>query len=269
MSDDQWYERERSEAQQPGWARGMTREAPADEQSIASRYLELAKGISIAHRQMIGAAVAVLVLLGGCTWIYQAFIDTDPQAAVIGSRRWERQIEIEQFRTIRDRDWSGSEPADAREYDRRREVHHYDQVPYSCTKTRTVTSYDSNGRSTSRTETYTDTCYRSDPVYRTRIYYEVDRWVTGRWVTSQGSEIAPFWPALPTTLNTVAVLGNEREGNETKERYEVEVECSKCDPDSWVEVSLSEWRSMKPATPVIAKVTARGTVRDVIHQETP
>lgn len=220
---------------------------------------DLKRGLAI----YTAIAAAVFVLIGGGFWVYQTFIDTDPVPAVVTSRDWERQIEIEQFKTIQDRDWRGQEPDDARIYDEKREIHHWEQ---ELSHYRTVTeSYSCGSYDRPQTcyRTRQEPVYVSVPVYRTRLYYEVDRWVTHRWVVSQGRELQPVWPALPDTLNPVAALGNERKGDDTKERYTIHVKCGRCDDGSKVNVPLSEWDDFTIAREVTALVTARGTVKDI------
>lgn len=208
---------------------------------------------STKYNVRVGAlTLSVVSVLGGCgTWVYQAFIDTDPQSATVASRDWERQIEIEMFKTVQERDWRGQEPDDARVYDERREVHHTDS--YECG------GYETNSEGEWVYES--DTCYRD--VYQTRLYYEVDRWREHRWIVSHGVELAPAWPPLPDTLDGSAVLGHERRGDETRERYTIHVRCGECDDGSKVNVSLAEWDDFTVNREVIALVTARGIVKDI------
>ena len=97
------------------------------------------------------------------------------------------------------------------------------------TKTRQVPSYETyyedlgNGnaeqrmRTTYRTETYTDTetrpVYRKEPVYDTRYYYYIDRYVYERSVDTGGGEDEPYW-------GDVNLEAKEREGKR-KEKYTI------------------------------------------------
>lgn len=196
---------------------------------------------------------AIVLLLAGCgTWVFQTYIDTDPRDAVVSGKTWERQIEIEMFKTVSENDWEGSEPSDARVYDSRREVHHHDT--WECGGY--TMDYDGNFKYQSRT------C--SEPVYRQKLYYQVDRWREQRWIVALGSELAPSWPPLPDTLDPTDVLGHERQGPGTSERYTIFVDCSKCDDGSKVNVSLAEWENTyKVGDKVIALVTHQGAVKDI------
>lgn len=148
---------------------------------------------------------------------------------------WERNIEIEEYKTVNESDWYL--PTGGRLQYTNREIHHYEdvfdhyeirtrQVPkerYVRTET-VVTGYRDLGNgyfeeiTSSRdvyetyyeTETYQEAVYRSEPVYRTKYYYEIDKWLYGRTVTSKANDKNPQWPEL--NLNP-----KEREGsrNET------------------------------------------------------
>jgi hypothetical protein len=204
---------------------------------------------------IIGIVIAFCVII----WFFWfMFFRTVEHDASIGQMRWERQIEIEQFRTIQDRDWRGQEPDDARIYDERREIHHYDRVLdhyrpefYNCgTYDKPQTCYRQVA------------VYRDEPVYRTRYYYEVDRWVTDYWVTAKSVELQPFWPELPDGLDTRKILGNRRQGDAKKQHYEMDVHCHECDP-SVIELNHNSWNDYKPGQKVIAYVTVTGHVRGV------
>lgn len=207
--------------------------------------------------RVIGYGLGFIVLLMIILGIWFVFFNTKEVGASIGQMRWERQIEIEQYRTIEARDWRGSEPNDARIYDERSEIHHYDRrlshyntVSYSC-----------GTMDNPRTCTREEPVYVSVPVYRTRLYYKVDRWVTDSWVVAKGTEIHPHWPALPAALDDTDILGNKREGDARKQHYEMDVICD-CDP-STIELNHKSWADYRPGQKVIAYVTVTGRVRGV------
>lgn len=208
---------------------------------------------------VLGALVIVFTLIW-TIWFF--FFRTVEKDASIGQMRWERQIEIEQFRTIKDRDWAGQEPDDARVYDTRSEIHHYDRV---LSHYRTVTYTYSCGTSEQPrtcTGTRSEPVYVDVPVYRSRLYYKVDRWVTDEWIVAKSVELQPYWPDLPPGLNPKNVLGNRRQGNGKRQHYEMDVHCSDCDP-SIIELNHNSWNTYKPGQKVIAYVTVTGHVRGV------
>jgi hypothetical protein len=139
---------------------------------------------------------------------------------------WENIIQIEECKTFREDDWylpNGAVLAYTKE-----EIRSYDSVLdhyESVTKTRQVqdgghyeTSYTDNGDGTFTehstyvtdytTEYYTvdEPVYVQVPVYDTKYYYDIDRWVETRTVTAIGTDKEPYWPE--------PVLGaNERLGS--------------------------------------------------------
>lgn len=153
------------------------------------------------------------------------------QTISVTSHEWEKQISIEQLNTYEES--SFNLPVGARVHDTRWEIESYVQVlDHYETKTRTVTDYVQTGSHTetdyvdlgngyaeavtrtvpdyeyvSRTETYEDPVYRSEPIYGTKYYYEIDRWEHSRYVNSKGGGIDDYWPEVTLTSE------KEREGN--------------------------------------------------------
>lgn len=130
---------------------------------------------------------------------------------------WMRNIYIQEEQTFKENGWSV--PANARVYNTTQEIKsyvsildHYETVPEI--KTRQVLDhydteyyYRDNGNGTFteisnqvpvyRTETYTDyvekPVYRDEPVYATKYYYEIDRWMVINTITSSGNDKNPYW----------------------------------------------------------------------------
>lgn len=152
---------------------------------------------------------------------------------------WRREIDIETNTLVEDSDWSVPEDAVEVLYTQR-EVHHYNHVidhymTITEQKSRQVfDGYDitytyrdlGNGFAEQvehqtpryRTEYYTEThqepVYRDDPVYRTKYYYTIWRYVYDYTVTTSGTrETDPFW-------GEYVFVGDQREGNR-REYYEL------------------------------------------------
>lgn len=176
-------------------------------------------------------------------------------SATVTLREWERTIAIEQRSAVRGEGWSA--PAGARVTRHqtrvrgtRQVIDHYDTR--SRTKTERVkTGTESytcgkqnlgNGRfrdktctrdvysSRTRTETYREPVYRSEPVMDTWYTYEEDRWSVAR--TVRAAEGDPTWP-------TFTLAADEREGRRA-ERYQVRFDGSdertytwQCDQATW------------------------------------
>ncbi len=149
--------------------------------------------------------------------------------AEVRTAGWAREIDIEAYRTVQESDWSV--PSGGRAYSQKQEVHHYVQVlDHYETRSRQVaeqvydgedthTSYSDNGdgtfteetwttpryRTEYRTEYYNEPIYRNDPVFATKYYYEIERWLPDREEKSSGADIEPYWPEY-------TLADNERTG---------------------------------------------------------
>ncbi len=143
---------------------------------------------------------------------------------------WERSIVVEEYRTMHESDWHV--PPGGRITSTRSEIHHYDPVLdhyETVTKTRTVVTGSheevvgirdlGNGGFEEITtvvidteeETYTELepQYVDVPVYQTKYYYDIERWVYDHTVTANGRDKEPYWPEVNLTQS-------QRESNYTE-----------------------------------------------------
>ena len=176
----------------------------------------------------------------------------------ISSKEWQRSVDIQEYRTLQEDGWSL--PSDGRLIRTAREIQSYkDVLDHYETRTRQVpesvfdgyetrTSYSDNGNGTYtetttqvpvyrteyRTESYEEPIYRKEPVYGTRYYYEVDRWVFDRTETSSGGDDEPYWP-------DPALDSNERESS-TYEDYILNVTIPKNEKTYPYSTTLEEWK---------------------------
>lgn len=132
---------------------------------------------------------------------------------VLSSIQWTHSQNIEEYRTINESDWSL--PSGGRLLFTQQEISGYEEVlDHYETRTREVSEqvldgYDTvvtgtrdmgNGyfeeitsqvpryRTEYHTETYEEPVYRSEPIYSTKYYYEIDKWVFDRTITSSGTD---------------------------------------------------------------------------------
>ncbi|MGI5843521.1 MAG: hypothetical protein ACOX9B_05000 [Candidatus Xenobium sp.] len=135
--------------------------------------------------------------------------------------RWKRTISIEKEVTVREEAWADELPAGARELSRSQEVRSHRQVQIgSETRTRMVSrevqagtervcvgSRDlGNGyfedvyenrpiyRTVYEEETYQEPIYKKEPVYDTRVTYDIDRWQEVRKAEAEAEGTNPEWP---------------------------------------------------------------------------
>lgn len=188
--------------------------------------------------------VVVLVLVGlvaGGRSFYVNYIATHTVELTVQNLSWERQVEVEAYRTLLFEDWDV--PSDGRTIGSRQEIRSYKQVldhykewdetVYDSKKTGTkeveyvcgsTTVNKGNGtfekvdkKCKKNEDVYTkvprkvhhkDAVYRDDPVYDTKYTYEVDRWVTDRFDSASGTT-GPYWPE-PHLNGSKQRVGDER-----------------------------------------------------------
>lgn len=139
------------------------------------------------------------------------------EVSTVSGFSWDRCITVEELKTFDENGWSL--PSGARLQYSREELYGYESVlDHYETKTRqcsrqvsdgfdTYTTYQDNGNGTFsevtnsipkyRTEYYTETyqepVYRDEPVYKTKYYYEIDRWTPVDYYKSNGQDKSPYW----------------------------------------------------------------------------
>lgn len=169
---------------------------------------------------------------------------------------WERNIEIEQYANVDESDWTL--PDDANLHSKALEIHHYDHVvdhyeEVEVERSREVLDgYETHTRTVDlgngyfeeetyetpryRTEYYTETesrpVYRDDPVYATKYYYDIWRWIPERTVSTSGNDHNAYWGELNLS-------DDEREGTHD-EKYTVTF-TGKKDKTYTYEIPEDEW----------------------------
>ncbi len=163
----------------------------------------------------LGSIAVVLILA------LAAMLRTHTEPLTIVSAPWQRTIDVEVYKTVRESDWSV--PAGGRERHSEQRVHHHDRVLVRYeTRTRTVRVQTGNRTERyskgvrnkgngfyeeefgerqvpiygSRTETYQEPIYRDEPRYRTWYDYDIERWVRARTERSGGSSPPAAWPSV-------------------------------------------------------------------------
>lgn len=219
--------------------------------------------------------ILVPLILGALLLAFSVFRTTEETADIL-RLRWERTVQIEEFRTLRQEGWDP--PADARVLSSETRLKNWDNVLVGYeTKnrpaTRTVrTGTESYGcgtrdlgngffedqtctRDVYGTETYTETyqepVYERVPRYDDWEVYEVDRWVPARRVVASGDDASPRWP--------VPVLGPRERAGARHGEYVVTYENpSKAGERLTSKMSDSEWASAARGGRLIAKVNYWG-----------
>jgi hypothetical protein len=184
-------------------------------------------------------------------------------SAEVTAKTWGRVISVEAYRTVEESDWSV--PDGGRVTEERREVHHYDQVldHYETVEVQrsrevqdgydTHTEYVDNGDGTFTERTYETPRYVTEyyteeeerpvyvnvPDYRTKYYYEIERWLPDHTLETSGNSEEPYWDDTP-------LKENEREsgraasykitfGTDKNKSYVTEV-----DEDTWRSLNIGD-----------------------------
>ena len=162
------------------------------------------------------------------------------------SFQWERNIEIEKYQNVNESDWAM--PSKANLHYTKEEIHHYDKVidhyeTITEIKTRQVPSGSHQEVTGTRdlgngyfeditttvtdytTESYTETSkvpvYKDVPVYQTKYYYDIDKWLYERTVTTKGNDKNYYWGSLNLVNknNKLETLGNEKESRRIEKYF--------------------------------------------------
>jgi hypothetical protein len=147
-------------------------------------------------------------------FIILAQFTSDVEVIVTGFK-WDRTYELEEYKRVIEEGWEL--PNDAEKLDSYRAIHHYDQIPDGTeTKTRTVQKqvgteqvkvgqkdlgngyfedvYEERPVYQDVEETYQETKYRQEPVYKTKYKYAVFRWKDAGLLKASDSKKPAYWP---------------------------------------------------------------------------
>lgn len=209
----------------------------------------------VRHKKKLIIGLVLLFLI----WL---FVPITRTAEVTGFE-WERSIAIQEYRNVDESDWSL--PQNANLHRTAQEVKSHRQVlDHYETRTRQVAKqvpdgYDTdyrdlgNGqfeeiktpryRTEYETETYQEPVYRNEPVYATKYYYDIDKWVDAGSSRSSGCDHEPYWRETgnpPASSNPR--LGDRRDGKRTEE-YCAVIKTAKGGEER-KKYSLTEWKKL-------------------------
>lgn len=211
--------------------------------------------------------LAIILAISGIVYL---FIPKEKELTV-QSFSWVRNIEIERYQTVNENDWVL--PTNARLHYTRSEIHSYQNViDHYETKTREVAKqrvagYEEyvtghrdlgNGYfeeiTSSRpvyetyyeTETYSEPVYRKEPIYKTKYYYEIDKWLYERTVTTRDNNQDPCW-------GKENLKSDERVSNK-KQSYFING-IDKKEKVHTIELSYDDWGSLNIGQKVKLKIS--------------
>ena len=183
----------------------------------------------------------------------------------IVSTNWERSVEVQIYTEFEENGWDL--PQGAYNVTSREEIYGHEKVlDHYETRTRQVAEqvldgYDTNityndlgngrfeqienqvprYRTEYRTETYEEPIYRDEPVYATRYYYLIMRWVTDHYETTSGENDEPYFADVPVSSTC-------REGMKTEAYWIVDTK-----GDTYT-VDYNIWKDLEAGQKINAKV---------------
>lgn len=183
---------------------------------------------------------------------------------------WSRSIDIERYQTVQESDWSL--PSEARLRYTAEEIHHYNQVlDHYDTKTRQVAKQRISGYETYTTtkdlgngyfeeetherpvyetyyedEEYQEPVYKDVPVYQTKYYYDIDKWLYERSVKTSGSDKSPYWGDV--------LLNDDERISRKSSTYKVTGTVKKGKKKSYT-LTYDEWKTLEIGQTVKLKVS--------------
>ena len=217
--------------------------------------------------------LVIAVSIGALAWLLRPKADT----LVVTGVGWERSISIEKVKIVEEDGWSL--PSGARLKTSRQELYGYERVldhyeTVTEVKTRQVLDHYEeyvsgyrdlgNGyaeeitskRPVYKTETYTDTSrkpvYRNAPVYKTKYYYEVEKWEFERSVDTKGNDHEPYF-------GEYRLKSGERKGEETSTYYIIAVNSK--GREKRYTLSYSDWTNVNEGETLSVVVHIFGKIK--------
>lgn len=226
---------------------------------------------------ILGIILAMLVAIGGLYFLFK------PRTSIaeITDKMWSRSVEIEAYKTIQESGWSI--PSGGRLQYQQEEIYTYTSVlDHYETVSEVVyeqvldgydeqVSYEDNGNGTfsevttripryrteSHMETHQEPVYKQVPVYQTKYYYDIDKWVYDHEEIADGHTDTPHDPEYE--------LGDKERDGSKSEVYKLYM-LTKKEKKYQYALSEEEWAQYKIGDEVII-TTSAGFVTDVKKSE--
>lgn len=197
----------------------------------------------------IGLIVGGVALFLGVL-IFVLFFWKKETTVEVKSLAWNRTIEVEVFKEVKDSAWCDQMPKGTRGVTKKKEKRSTKQIKdgETCVKKRK-----DNRDGTFKEVKECKPKYRDEPVYGQKCYFKVDKWVTARTKKASGSGKSPepSWPEV-TLSKTGKCKGCEREGTR-RETYSIEL----VDPEGEsydCDIERSQWDGAEPGAKWKAEV---------------
>jgi hypothetical protein len=193
---------------------------------------------------IVAAVVALIVVF--LAWKRDASFE-------VAGHEWKREIDIEQFGTVKESDWCDRMPRRAKETRRYRAVRKHEKVKVGedC-KVKKVDKGDGTFKQVKKCTPK----YDNKPIEDDKCDFMVDKWKVFKTETASGSSLtpAPQWPAVDTGAACTRP-GCKRAGPK-RESYTVKLRGA--DGSDECELSQSRWSSLSVGKKVKAEVRMMG-----------
>jgi len=224
----------------------------------------------------IAGLSGVILIIAGLIFLYFKTSDTPLTLTQVS---WERQIQIEKYKTVTEEDWKV--PTGGRVISSRQKEHHKEKVQvgwdegtrpervktgtetkkYNCRNVDKKNGFfeevcDEKEVDVYETKDipYKDPVYEDKPVYKTWYTYEIERWVPERTVQRSGSNQDPQWP-------DTKLFDKERAGRRSQ-TYTAFFKAND-GKEYKLEMDLSRWQKLAKDRLYIGKINAFGVLRDI------
>lgn len=236
-------------------------------------------------KKYIFAGIVIIAVIIGLVLL----ITPKERILTVESFSWKRIMYIDEYKTVSESDWQMPSEgrlrytrSEIRSYEHKltgyktetytqQEIDHYEQyvsgyrdlgngyfqeimssrpVYKSVTKTREVPQY-------------TDV-----PIYDTKYYYYIDKWVSDHTVTTSGADKNPYWGQEPPPSSTPPAIGDERVSSRTEHYYFVGTIVDSDKSQNYA-ISYADWIRLQDGDTVRCNVYITGKVEllDIITEE--
>ena len=242
-------------------------ETITDSSSSTSERFNQAQNFINSNLHIFLAVVASLAFLVGLVFL----LIPKEHELTVQELSWEYNINIERYQTVQESDWylpsgarllstrleiSGYEPVLDHYETRTHQVSHQEIVGYEEYVSgyrdlgngyaEEIISYQPIYQTYYDTETYQEPIYRDEPIYSTKYYYEIDKWLYERTVTTSGNDKSTYW-GEPN-------LNSDERISSKKEIYSF-VGIDEKGKDRNIELSYEDWSSLDIGQTVKVKVS--------------
>lgn len=236
-------------------------------------------------KKYIFAGIAIITVIIGIVLL----VTPKERILTVESFSWKRIMYIDEYKTVSESDWQM--PSEGRLRYTRSEIRYYEhRLTGYKTETYTeqeidhyeqyVSGYRDLGNGyfqeimssrpvyKSVTKTREVPQYTDVPIYNTKYYYYIDKWVSDHTVTTSEADKNPYWGQEPPPISTPPAIGDERVSSRTEHYYFVGVMVDSDKSQNYA-ISYADWIRLQDGDTIRCNVYITGNVEllDIITEE--